>query len=166
MEKITGRVWVFGDDIDTDLITPGPYVDAPIEEMVKHVLEAIKPNFSDDFDSGDIIVAGKNFGCGSSRETAPEALRAMGVGAIVARSYARIFFRNAIALGIPLIVAKDSPGDIEEGDTVEIDFEGASVINLNTGAELTGTPLYEDIVKVVVKGGMIPLMKEIIEERK
>ncbi len=166
MEKITGRVWIFGDNIDTDVITPGPYVDAPMEEMVKHVLEAVQPEFAVRFRPGDIIVAGGNFGCGSSRETAPEALKRMGVGAIIARSFARIFFRNAVALGIPSITVAGAPSGFAQDDVAEVDVELARITNLTTGETIAGIPLYGDILNLIRKGGIVPLMREMVDRQK
>jgi 3-isopropylmalate dehydratase small subunit len=160
VQDIQGRVWVFGDDIDTDVITPGIYLDAPMEETVKHVLEAVRPEFPAQFKRGDIIAAGSNFGCGSSRETAPEALKTMGVGAIIARSFARIFFRNAVALGIPVLQVERSPGCFSQGDIVRVDIENVEVLNLATGEVVGGIPLYEDILDIIRAGGIIPLMRE------
>ena len=160
MQDIQGRVWVFGDNIDTDVITPGAYLDAPMEETVKHVLEAVNPDFPARFQPGDIIAAGANFGCGSSRETAPEAMKTMGVGAIIARSFARIFFRNAVALGIPVLQVERSPGCFSQGDIVRVDIEDAGVLNLTTGENIDGIPLYKDILDIIRAGGIIPLMRE------
>jgi 3-isopropylmalate dehydratase small subunit len=103
MEVIRGRVWKVGDQVNTDLITPGQYLTAPLEEVKKHVLEAINPRFAQEARGGDILVAGKNFGCGSSRESAPSALKAQGISAVVAESFARIFFRNAVAIGLAVV---------------------------------------------------------------
>ena len=160
MQDIQGRVWVFGDNIDTDVITPGAYLDAPMEETVKHVLEAVRPDFPAGFQRGNIIAAGGNFGCGSSRETAPEVLKIMGVGAIIARSFARIFFRNAVALGIPVLQVERSPGCFSQGDIVRMDIENAKVRNLATGENIDGIPLYKDILDIIQAGGIIPLMRE------
>lgn len=166
VQEITGRIWVFGDNIDTDVITPGAYVDAPLEEMTMHVLESVCPDFPSRFEKGDIIVAGTNFGCGSSRETAPEALKAMGVGVIIAGSFARIFFRNAVALGIPILQVERSPLGFTQGDVIRVNIEEALVMNLTTGETIDGTPLYGDILDILRAGGIIPLMKDIVEKRK
>jgi len=163
MREIQGHVWVFGDNIDTDVIAPGAYLDAPMDETVKHVLEAVRPDFPCGFRPGDIIAAGANFGCGSSRETAPEALKTMGVGAIIARSFARIFFRNAVALGIPVLQVERSPAAFSQGDIVRVNIEDAAVLNLATDETIDGIPLYKDILDIIRVGGVIPLMKEIVE---
>lgn len=166
MQEMEGRVWVFGDNIDTDVIAPGAYLDAPLEETLKHVLEAVRPEFPAGFRPGDIIAAGADFGCGSSRETAPEALKTMGVGAIIARSFARIFFRNAVALGIPVLQVERSPEAFSQGDIVRVDLEDAVVLNLTTDETIDGIPLYEDILEIIRVGGVIPLMKQIAEKGK
>jgi len=165
VQDIQGRVWVFGDNIDTDVIAPGAYLDAPMEETVKHVLEAVRPDFPAGFQPGDIITAGGNFGCGSSRETAPEALKTMGVGAIIARSFARIFFRNAVALGIPVLQVERSPAGFSQGDIIRVNIEDPAVLNLTTNETIPGIPLYKDILDIIRVGGIIPLMKEISEAR-
>jgi len=166
MQAIQGRIWVLGDDINTDVITPGPYVDAPMEEMRKHVLEAICPEFPLAFKAGDIIVSGANFGCGSSRETAPEVLKTMGIGAVIAQSFARIFFRNAVALGIPVLQVKTSPTGFSTGDQVKIDVESAQVVNLTTNKKVFGIPLYQGILEILRAGGFIPMMQAMVKNRK
>ncbi len=154
METIKGKVWLFGDNIDTDAITPGAYLDSPVNEMVKHVMESVRPDFTKAFNKGDIIVAGSNFGCGSSRESAPGILKTLGIGAIVAQSFARIFFRNAIALGIPIVILESCPRGFSDGDSIEVHFEDASVVNLSTGTTMQGTKLYDVIVQTILKGGL------------
>lgn len=159
MEKITGTIWIFGDDINTDAIVPGAYLSAPMEEVVQHVLESENPDFPGHFKKNDIIAAGSNFGCGSSRENAPEALKRLGVGAIIAQSFARIFFRNSVALGIPVITVDTSPNGFSQGDTAEVDVEETTIKNLTTGDTIIGIPLYENILHVIRMGGIVPLMK-------
>jgi len=166
MEKIRGRVWKFGDNVDTDVITPGVYVDAPMEEMKKHVLEALNPEFPKEVKAGDIIVAGKNFGCGSSRETAPEAIKALGIGAVIAESFARIFFRNAISIGLPVLPCPGVSGAFREGEEVELDVPGAKVTNLSSSRILQGQPLAKDILDILSRGGTISLLREMAQEEK
>jgi len=160
MDTIKGKIWIFGDDINTDAIVPGAYISSPMEEVVKHVLESENPDFAINFKKDDIIAGGANFGCGSSRENAPEALKRMGIGAIIARSFARIFFRNAVALGIPVMTVENSPDGFSEGNMVEVDVEEAEIKNLTTGEIINGTPLYKDILDVIKMGGIVPLMKD------
>lgn len=165
MKQIKGKAWVFGDHIDTDLINPGKYMNAPREEAVKHVFEAIRPEFASNFKPGDIIVAGRNFGCGSSRETAPDIFKALGVGAIVAGSFARIFFRNAVALGIPVVTLPEAPHGFSDGDQMEVVLETAVINNLKTGQQYTGKPLYQDILNILNKGGMVSVIRELVERK-
>lgn len=166
MEIIRGRVWLFGDNVDTDVITPGLYVDAPMEEMKKHVLEALNPKFPKEVKSGDIIVAGKNFGCGSSRETAPDAIKALGVGAVIAESFARIFFRNAISIGLPVLPCPGVSGAFHEGEEAGVDVIGAKVTNLSSKRVLQGQPLAKDILDILSQGGTLSLLKEMAQKEK
>jgi 3-isopropylmalate dehydratase small subunit len=164
MEMIRGRVWLFGDNVDTDVITPGLYVDAPMEEMKKHVLEALNPKFPKEVKAGDIIVAGKNFGCGSSRETAPDAIKALGVGAVIAESFARIFFRNAVSIGLPVLPCPGAYVAFREGEEAELDVSGAKVTNLSSNRILQGQPLAKDILDILSRGGTLPLLKAMAEK--
>jgi 3-isopropylmalate/(R)-2-methylmalate dehydratase small subunit len=160
MDKIRGRVWKVGDQINTDLITPGQYLTAPIEEVKKHVLEPVNPRFAKDAREGDILVAGKNFGCGSSRESAPRALKALGISAVVAESFARIFFRNAVATGLAVVPCPGISPSFEEGEVLELDLESALVKNMNRKLQLQGKPLPKEMLEVLLKGGITPLLKE------
>jgi 3-isopropylmalate/(R)-2-methylmalate dehydratase small subunit len=160
MNNIRGRVWKVGDQINTDLITPGQYLTAPIEEVKKHVLEAVNPCFAKEAREGDILVAGKNFGCGSSRESAPRALKALGISAVVAESFARIFFRNAVAIGLAVVPCPGVSQSFEEGETLELDLESARVKNLTREIQLQGKPLPKEMLEVLNKGGITPLLKE------
>jgi 3-isopropylmalate/(R)-2-methylmalate dehydratase small subunit len=166
MNSIRGKVWLFGDNVDTDVITPGVYVDAPLEEMKKHVLEALNPRFPKEVKAGDIIVAGKNFGCGSSRETAPDAIKALGVGAVIAESFARIFFRNALSIGLPVLPCPGASGAFREGEEAELDVSGAKVTNLSSNRILQGQPLAKDILDMLSKGGTLSLLKEMAQKEK
>ena len=156
---IRGRVWKFGDNVDTDVITPSIYVDAPMEEMKRHVLEALNPCFSREVKPGDVIVAGKNFGCGSSRETAPNAIQALGVAAVAAESYGRIFFRNAIAIGLPIVTCPRVSASFNGGDEAELDIPRAMVSNLTQGLTLSGEILAKDILDILSAGGILALLK-------
>lgn len=160
MKPIKGRVWKFGKDINTDVITPGRYLAGPIEEVKEHVLEALNPGFAREVRQGDILVAGKNFGCGSSRESAPQALKALGIDAVVAESFARIFFRNAVAIGLPVLACPSVSQSFEEGETLELDLENAQVKNPVRGVSLKGTPLPQEMLDVLKKGGIVSLLKE------
>jgi 3-isopropylmalate/(R)-2-methylmalate dehydratase small subunit len=166
LKLIRGRVWRFGDNVDTDVITPGIYVDAPMEEMKKHVLEALNPRFPQEVKPGDIIVAGKNFGCGSSRETAPDALKALGIAAVIAESFARIFFRNAVAIGLPVLLCPGAARSFQEGDEAEIDIFQAGVKNLSAGTALQGPPLPKDILEIISQGGTLVLLRNLAEKER
>ncbi|VVB89191.1 Isopropylmalate/citramalate isomerase small subunit [uncultured archaeon] len=156
IDKISGRVWKFGDNIDTDVIIPGKYLrTTDMSVFASHVLEGIDPQFSKKVQKGDIIVAGKNFGCGSSREQAPLALKHAGVACIVAESFARIFFRNAINVGLPIIEAKV---DCEEGDIIEIDL-GKGLVK-NKDRSYRGTRLPDFLREILVDGGLVEHRKK------
>jgi len=122
MSTISGKVWKLGDAIDTDIIIPARYLILPLDEMKHKALEPLRPEFAGKVKKGDVIVAGKNFGCGSSREQAPAVLKQLRISAIVAGSFARIFFRNAINLGIPVVECSEVYDHVEEGDSLEINF--------------------------------------------
>jgi 3-isopropylmalate/(R)-2-methylmalate dehydratase small subunit len=161
MEIIEGRVWMFGNNIDTDAIVPGQYLDAPIVEAVKHVLESVNPNFAKEVKEGDIIVAGRNFGCGSSRENAPAAIKELGIRCIVAESFGRIFFRNAIAIGLPLLNCSGISEKFEEGDRALVRLSDAKVENKTRKFTIDAVPLSEEMLNILNKGGMLALLKEI-----
>ena len=157
---IKGRAWKYGDDVNTDVIFPGRYTYARMEpeEMAKHALEDLDPNFAKEVRPGDVIVAGKNFGCGSSREQAATCLVAAGVGAVVAKSFARIFFRNAINNGLPVLEIPEAVAAIQPGDEVEIDLERGVLIH--KGVEYRFPPLPETVLEILQDGGLIPHLKK------
>jgi 3-isopropylmalate/(R)-2-methylmalate dehydratase small subunit len=159
MNAINGKVWMLGDNIDTDSIVPGQFLDAPIDEVVKHVFESIKPEFVKEVRPGDVIIAGRNFGCGSSRENAPAALKKLGVACIAAESFARIFFRNALAIGLPLVICKGVPGIFAEGEEARIAFREARVENVKNGSVLEGEAFSDEIIAIVEKGGIMEMLK-------
>lgn len=162
-----GKVWKFGDDVDTDIIIPGRYLVLTDEkELAACVMEGCDPEFSKKVKKGDIIVAGKNFGCGSSREHAPIAIKGAGIAAVVAESFARIFYRNSINIGLPLIEAKDIGGHISEGDEIEIDIDRGIITDLNTSEEFKIQPLPEFMLGIMDEGGLINYLKNHIEEIK
>lgn len=161
-----GRAWVFGDDVDTDQIIAGRYlVKADPRELARHVMEAIDPKFASKVSKGDVIIAGRNFGCGSSREHAAIALKAAGVSAIVAESFARIFYRNAINQGLPAVVCKGIRKHFKSGDIVEVDLEAGKVRNLTTGKTLRFQPMPEFIMRILRAGGMLPYLRQTIGVR-
>ncbi|MGB9700491.1 MAG: 3-isopropylmalate dehydratase small subunit [Thermodesulfobacteriota bacterium] len=157
---ITGKAFVFGANVDTDQIYPGRYLElTDFQEVAAHAMEGIDPNFRNEFQAGDIIVAATNFGCGSSREHAAIALKAIGVGAIIASSFGRIFYRNAINLGLPLIVCPEIHRSVDKGDLLEIDFSTGRILNKTKGLTLQGQPLSPYVLKILAAGGIKPLIK-------
>jgi 3-isopropylmalate/(R)-2-methylmalate dehydratase small subunit len=161
MEIIEGRVWTFGNNIDTDVIVPGQYLDAPMDVVVKHVLESVNPDFVKEVREGDIIVAGKNFGCGSSRENAPAAIKELGIGCIVTESFGRIFFRNAIAIGLPLLNCSGISEKFKEGDQALVRLSEAKVENKTRDLIIDAVPLSEEMLNILNGGGLLALLKEI-----
>ncbi|MBN6885105.1 3-isopropylmalate/(R)-2-methylmalate dehydratase small subunit [Cytobacillus horneckiae] len=156
---ITGKTHVYGDNIDTDRIIPGKYTKTlNLQDLADHVLEDLDPEFRSRVKQGDIIVGGSNFGCGSSREQAPLALKKAGISAVVAQSFARIFFRNAINIGLPVIEVKDH--SITMNDEVEVDLQNGQVTNLSTNEVYEGTQIPEVMVKILNEGGLVPYLKE------
>jgi 3-isopropylmalate/(R)-2-methylmalate dehydratase small subunit len=160
MEKITGRVWKLEDNIDTDVIYPGKYlpiIDAP--EMALHALEGYDPEFPRKIKPGDIIVAGFNFGCGSSREQAATCLKFAGIACVVAKSFSRIFFRNAINQGLALVQTKEAPDRIENGETITINYSDGEIIT-SKGEKFSFPPLPEFLMGILKDGGLIPHVKK------
>ena len=157
---LKGRAWKFGDNITTDHITPGRYyhLRSKIEELAKHVMEDADPDFMKKFSKGDFVVAGKNFGMGSSREHAPLALKVAGVSAVIAKSFARIFYRNAINVGLPVLIADTD--NIDSGDELEVDLEKGVIRNLSKGIEIRAKPLPEFMLKILNEGGLVDFVKK------
>ena len=152
------KAWVFGDNLDTDMLAPGRYMKFAIEEIAKHCLESINKDFASQVKSGDIVVAGRNFGCGSSREQAPEALRHLGVSALIAPSFAGLFYRNCFNLGLPAVVCADA-GKIRAGDQLKIDFAG-KIENLTTKQTLACEPIPDHLQQLVRDGGLLPHLEK------
>ncbi len=150
---IKGRVWKYGDNINTDIISPGQYMSLPVEQQATHSMEAIDPEFSKKVSPGDILVVGDNFGSGSSRETAQMVLNHLGIGAIVGNFFARIFFRNSLNTGLPVVEVGDT-SSIDEGDEIEIHLLEGVIKNLTKGTELKGTKLPEHLIEMVNEGGL------------
>ncbi len=148
------RAWVFGDDIDTDAIAPGRYMKHDIDEIARHCMEAMDPSFAATVKQGDVVVAGRNFGAGSSREQAPEALKQLGVAALVAESYAGLFYRNAINLGLPALVCAQAKR-IRAGDDVTVDAEAGRIENRTTGETLAAEPIPTFLMQIVRDGGLL-----------
>ncbi|MBK5502657.1 LeuD/DmdB family oxidoreductase small subunit [Peribacillus sp. TH14] len=154
---IRGRVWKYGDNINTDIISPGQFMSLPVEKQALHAMEAIDPDFAGKVQPGDILVAGKNFGSGSSRETAQMVLKHLEIGAIIADSFARIFYRNSINVGLPVVEMMDT-SVIQEGDEIEVDFLAGKIINQTKGTEYKGTKLPEHLIEMVKLGGLEPYL--------
>jgi 3-isopropylmalate/(R)-2-methylmalate dehydratase small subunit len=163
---IEGKAWKYGDDIDTDIIFPGKYTYTIRDphEMAKHALEDLDPEFVGNVHENDIVVAGKNFGCGSSREQAATCLKFAKVGAVVAKSFARIFFRNAINIGLPLIQSPEAVDAIENGEVVSVDFEKGKV-KCKAG-EFLFPPPPEFVRRIIQDGGLIPYTKKKLTGRR
>jgi len=148
------KAWVFGDNVDTDVIAPGRYMKLGIEEIAKHCLEQVCPAFSSSVVKGDFVVGGRNFGTGSSREQAPAALRHLGVAALIAESFAGLFYRNALNLGLPALVCANARR-IRSGDQLEMDLERAVILNKTNGEKLECEPLPAHLVAMVRDGGLL-----------
>ena len=154
--KAEGRVFKFGSNVDTDVIIPARYLNVPNpSELAKHCMEDIDKEFVNKVSEGDIIVADKNFGCGSSREHAPIAIKAAGVSCVIAETFARIFYRNAINIGLPIIECPEAAKGIEEGDQVEVDFDSGMIYNKTKGTEYKGQAFPEFMQKIISNGGLI-----------
>jgi 3-isopropylmalate/(R)-2-methylmalate dehydratase small subunit len=159
---IRGKAFVYGPNIDTDQIYPGRYLELTNPEDVgKHAMEGVDPGFVKEFKPGEIIVASTNFGCGSSREHAAVTLKAVGVGAVLASSFGRIFYRNAINLGIPLVVCPNIHEIVKRGDLLSVDFSTGRATNQTTGATAQAQPLSDYILKILENGGIKPMIRKI-----
>ncbi len=158
--KLKGKAWKFGDDISTDLICPGRYfhLRSNLPELAKHVLEDADPGFAQKLQKGDFVVGGNNFGLGSSREHAPTIIKIAGVGAVLAKSFARIFYRNAINVGLPLLECDTDK--IDAGDELEIDLESGVIKNLTKKIELSSPPLPRVMIRILSDGGLVDHIKK------
>ena len=155
----SGRTFVFGDNVDTDVLAPGLYMKKPIEELAKHCLEALDPSFATTVRPGDIVVGGENFGLGSSREQAAQALRQLGVTVILAKSFAGLFFRNCINLGVAPIECVET-GRIKPGDRLAVDPISGTIENQTQRATYQGVPIPPHLVEMVRDGGLIPHLEK------
>jgi 3-isopropylmalate/(R)-2-methylmalate dehydratase small subunit len=156
---IRGKALKFGDNINTDIISPPQYMELSIAEAAKYAMGGVDPKFADRVSKGDILVAGVNFGSGSSRETSPLTLRYLGVGAIVAKFFARIFYRNAINIGLPVVECHDVDR-IRESDVIEIDFEHGRITNATTGELYQCSAIPSHILELIRDGGLVPYLKK------
>lgn len=162
--KITGKVLKYGDNINTDIISPPQYMELSIEEASKYSMSAIDPNFSTKIRKGDIIVAGANFGSGSSRETSPLTLKYLGTGAIIAKFFARIFYRNAINVGIPVIECSEAD-KIEDGDEIEVNIQEGVINNITKNETYQCSKIPPHILELINVGGLVPYLERILEDK-
>ncbi|MBL7174193.1 MAG: 3-isopropylmalate dehydratase [Desulfobacteraceae bacterium] len=156
---IKGRVWKFDHNVDTDVMAPWTSLGQPWEERRKVILHN-RPGFSDQVKPGDFIVAGRNWGCGSSRENAPANLKELGLAAVVAESFGRIYFRNSVAIAFPNIACPGVHEAFEEGDEIELDLNTARVRNMTRSTEIQGQPYTEEMLNIIEKGGLMNVLKE------
>ena len=151
-----GKVFKYGDNVDTDVIIPARYLNITDGfELAKHCMEDIDKEFIKNVQKGDIMVAQKNFGCGSSREHAPLVIKCAGVSCVIAETFARIFYRNAINIGLPIIECPEAARGIEAGDEVEVDFDSGKIYNKTKGTEFQGQPFPEFMQKLIAAGGLV-----------
>ena len=156
-----GKVFKFPDNVDTDVIIPARYLNTPdAQELAKHCMEDIDDTFVDKVNAGDIIVAGWNFGCGSSREHAPLTIKTNGVSCVIAKSFARIFYRNSINIGLPILECEKAAEEISVGDDVSIDFDSGVITNNTTGKTYTAQPFPPFIQKIIADGGLLASIKK------
>lgn len=152
-----GRVWLFGDDVNTDLIIPGRYLDRyDAKHLAAHAMEGVNRDFAKQVRKGDLLVAGRNFGCGSSREQAVIALKEAGVSVVVARSFARIFYRNAINLGLPVVISPDAVGMFSDGDRATVDTSGGVMTKAGGGQKAKLEPIPARAREILDSGGLVP----------
>ena len=154
--KVTGKVFKYGDNVDTDVIIPARYLNTSVQkELAAHCMEDIDKDFVKNVEEGDFIVANKNFGCGSSREHAPIAIKAAGVSCVIASTFARIFYRNAINIGLPIIECEEAVKAIDAGDRLEVDFSTGEIKNLTKNESYQGEPFPEFMQKIIDNDGLI-----------
>ena len=159
--SFAGAVWKYGDNVDTDAIIPARYLNVSAsEELARHCMEDIDTEFVGAVQSGDIIVAGENFGCGSSREHAPLAIKGAGVSCVVANSFARIFYRNAINVGLPILECPEAVAGTEKGDRLTVDLKTGTITNERTGRTFQTPPFPDFIMKIIQAGGLVPYTRE------
>ncbi len=163
--NLRGRVWKFGNDVDTDVIIPARYLNtSDPKELAAHLMEDADPRFPSKVRPGDIIAAGKNFGCGSSREHAPIAIKGAGVSCVIAKSFARIFYRNAFNIGLPIFESPEAAGRIEEGDEVSVDVEAGVITNITKGEAYRATQVPPFMQQIISAGGLINYVAERVKK--
>ena len=154
---VEGRAWKYGDHVDTDAIVPARYLNvSTTEELASHCMEDIDNGFVGRVERGDVIVAGENFGCGSSREHAPLAIKGVGVACVVAKSYARIFYRNAINIGLPILECREAVEETEKGDQLTVDLRAGTISNHRTDRTYCTTPFPDFVMRLIEAGGLVP----------
>ncbi len=153
--KASGKVFKYGDNVDTDVIIPARYLNTPdMQELAKHCMEDIDASFAKRVKAGDIMVAGKNFGCGSSREHAPASIKAAGVACVIAATFARIFYRNALNIGLPILECPEAAESIEAGHEVDVDFETGAITDRDTGKTFRAEPFPPFMQELIAAGGL------------
>ncbi|MDI7258364.1 MAG: 3-isopropylmalate dehydratase small subunit [Thermodesulfobacteriota bacterium] len=159
--KLEGRIWKFGSDVDTDAIIPARYLNqSDAEELAKHAMEDERPEFKKEVRQGDLLIAEKNFGCGSSREHAPLALKAAGISCIIAESFARIFFRNSFNLGLPLLESPEASEAIKDGDRVRVDLSTGEIFDLTQNRKFFAKSIPPFMQELLRDGGLIPHLRK------
>ena len=159
--KIEGRIWKFGSDVDTDAIIPARYLNVSDgKELAKHVMEDERPEFKREVKKGDLLIADKNFGCGSSREHAPLALKAAGISCIIAKSFARIFYRNGFNQGLPLLESEEASKAIRDGDQVKVDLATGEIFDLSRNRKFQAKPIPAFMQDLIKDGGLIPHLRK------
>jgi len=158
--NINGKTWKFGDNIDTDVIIPARFLNVSDKtELAKNCFTDLRPDFVKGVHQGDIIIGGSNFGCGSSREHAPLAIKEAGIGAIIAKSYARIFYRNAFNIGLPILECQEAVDSINENDIVSVDLATGEILNETTGEKFSAKPIPEFMQNIIRAGGLVEYIK-------
>ena len=159
--KLQGRVWKFGDNVDTDLIIPARFLNSfDKDELAQNCFVDVRPGFMDLISPGDIIVAGRNFGSGSSREHAPLAIKAAGISAIIAESFARIFYRNAFNIGLPILESAEAASSLQEGSPVSVDLATGEIVNTDTGERFVAKPIPSFMRAIIDAGGLVNHIKK------
>ena len=161
MENVKGHVFKYPDNVDTDVIIPARYLNTPdAKELAAHCMEDIDTDFVSQVHTGDVMVGGWNFGCGSSREHAPLAIKTSGIGVVIAKSFARIFYRNAINIGLPILECEEAADQIQAGDTVSVNFQTGVITDETLGCSWQAEPFPEFIQNIIDKGGLMASLKE------
>ena len=154
-----GRTWKFGHDVSTDQLSPGEYAVDPVEIQAQHTLESLDPEFASSVAPGDIVIAGRNFGCGSSRETAAGNLKALGVACVAAESLSRLFMRNAVAIGLPILICQGVHDSFAAGEDVVVDLAAGTIAAAGGGTTLQGEPLPDEMREILAAGGILAMLE-------